>query len=89
MAKAPVSLEELIKKFGGVGMYPERPDPEKWAESGVLICRICSGPASLHPHNEDVLGCVKCNFAVEGILISAFFAPAPLFDERDEISATD
>lgn len=89
MTKTPASLEELTEKFGSESIYPERPDPEKWAESGVLVCRICSGRASLHPHDEDVRGCVGCNYAVAGIFVSAFFAPMALFDERDKIIATD
>ena len=89
MTKTPPTLEELTKKFGSESIYPERPDPEKWAESGVLMCKICSVPASLHPHDENVLGCVKCSYAVEGIHISAFFAPMALFGESDEIIATD
>lgn len=89
MTKTPTSLEERIKKFGPESIHPERPDPEKWAESEVLICKICSGRASLHPHDENVLGCVRCSYAVEGIHISAFFAPMVLFEESDEIIATD
>ena len=89
MGKTPLSLEELIKKFGPESIHPEQPDSENWKESEVLVCRVCFGPASLHPKDENVLGCVKCSFAVEGIHISAFFAPMALFEESDEIIATD
>ena len=89
MSTLPTSLEDRIKKFGPENMYPERPDPEKWKESAVLICKTCFEPASLHPQDDDVIGCVKCNYAVAGILISAFFAPMVLFEESDEIIATD
>ncbi len=89
MGKTPLSLEELINKYGPDSIYPELPDPGKWQESMVLACRGCFGPASLHPDDENVLGCVKCSYAVEGIHISAFFAPMALFEETDEIIATD
>lgn len=89
MEKIPLSLEELKNKFGPDSIYPELPDPEKWQESMVLACRSCSEPASLHPDDENVIGCVKCSYAVAGIHISAFFAPMALFEESDEIIATD
>lgn len=89
MGKTPLSLEELKNKFGPDSIHPELPDPEKWKESMVLVCRVCLGPASLHPNDENVLGCVKCSLAVEGIHISAFFAPMALFEESDEVIATD